>query len=318
TAYAAVDRHRLDDIAPHLYRTHDFGKTWSKITFGIPEGAYVRVVREDLVRKGLLFAGTELGVYFSLDDGDHWQPLLLNMPVTPVHDLVIKNNDLVTATHGRSFWILDDISPLRQMNSDATSASANLYKPAPAMRIRASTNHDTPLTPEVAAGENPPPGAIFYYYLKSPAQGEVKLEVLDGRGKLVRAYSSADKAFAPTAPPPFPNYWFRPPEPLSTAPGLHRFVWDLRYAAPPVSNRGYSMSTVFGRSVPAEPEGPQALPGAYQVQLKVDGRSYIQPFTVAMDPRVQATARDLEKQFALEGSLVEGIRQANETAREIR
>src|SRR5215813_9439438 len=318
SAYAAVDRHRLDDISPHLYRTHDFGKTWSKITTGLPNGAYVRAVRADPVRKGLLFAGTELGVYFSLDDGDYWQPLLLNMPATPVHDLVIKDNDLVAATHGRSFWILDDISPLRQISSDVASARAYLFKPAPAMRIRASTNHDTPLTPEVPAGENPPLGATLYYYLRSPAQGEVRLEILDSRGQVVRAYSSADKALSPSTPPPFPTYWFRFPEPLATSAGTHRFVWDVRYAAPHVANRGYSMSTVFGRSVPVEPEGPQALPGSYQVRLTVEGKSYTQPFTLTMDPRVQVSARDLEKQFALEKSLVQGIEQANKTAREIR
>jgi hypothetical protein len=317
TVYAAVDRHRLDDIAPHLYRTHDFGKTWTKITNGIPEGAYVRAVREDPVRKGLLFAGTELGVYFSLDDGDHWQSLRLNMPVTPVHDLVIKDSDLVAATHGRSFWILDDISPLRQLASDITTSTAYLFKPAPAMRVRPSTNHDTPLTAEVSAGENPPPGAIVYYYLKSAAQGEVKLEILDSRGQVVRAYSSTDKPFSPSTPPPFPAYWFRPPEQLSAAPGMHRFVWDLRYAFPSSPARGYSMATVVGRSVPVEPEGPLALPGKYQIRLTVDGKSYVQPLTLAMDPRVRATAQDLDKQFTLEKMLVDGVEQASRATREI-
>src|SRR5260370_25399135 len=168
-----------------------------------------------------------------------------------------------------SFWILDDISPLRQLNSQVTSATAYLFKPAIGVRVRASTTNDTPLPAEVPAGENPPPGAILYYYLKSPAQGEVKLQVLDGRGQVVRAYSSNEKPWSAAIPPPFPSYWFRPAEQLSTAAGMHRFVWDLRYAAPAVASRGYSMATVFGRSVPLEPEGPQALPGQYHVWLSV-------------------------------------------------
>jgi photosystem II stability/assembly factor-like uncharacterized protein len=317
TAYAAIDRHRLSDIGPHIVRTHDFGRSWTPTNNGIPDGAYVRVVREDPLRKGLLFAGTELGVYFSLDNGDHWQPLQLNMPVVPVHDLVIKDNDLVAATHGRSFWILDDISPLRQL-AEAEAAPVHLFKPAMAMRIRPSTNHDTPAPPEMPAGENPPPGAIFYYYLKSPAQAEVKLEVLDSRGQLVRSYSSTDKASAPPTAP-FPAYWFRPAEPPSATAGMHRFVWDLRYASPPITrNPGFSMSTVFGRSVPLEPEGPEALTGKYILRLTVDGKAALtQAFDLTMDPRVKATTDELRKQFDLETQLTQALRQADQTSREI-
>jgi hypothetical protein len=249
------------------------------------------------------------------------------MPVTPVHDLAIKDNDLVAATHGRSFWILDDMSPLRQLGSNALPwLSAHLFKPGPAMRIRASTNHDTPLTPEVPAGENPPGGAIFYYYLPPGAVMEVKLDIVDGNGHSLRSYSSNDKPWAPAAPPPFPSYWFRPPEQLSTEPGMHRFVWDLRYGTPSVTNRGYSMSTVFGRSVPVEPEGPQALPGEYSVWLTVTGpvshdagasTKLIQTFRLTMEPRVKTTTQDLQKQFALQKSLADGIEQANQASREI-
>jgi hypothetical protein len=317
TAYAAVDRHRLDDLAPYIYRAHDFGKTWSRINNGIPEGAYVRVVREDPVRKGLLFAGTELGVFFSVNDGDSWQPLRLNMPASPVHDLVIKDNDLVAASHGRAFWILDDISPLRQLDAKVEAASAFLFPPSTAMRIRASTNHDTPLPPEEPAGENPPPGAIFYYYLKSPAQGEVKLEVLDAKNQVIRTYSSKDQPFRPPSPPAFPMYWFRPTEPLSTAAGMHRFIWDVRYSAPPVTQPGYSMSTVAGRDVPREPEGPQALPGSYQLRLTANGQTYTQPFKLIMDPRVKTSPQDLEKQFALELKLVQTLQQAQQAVEEI-
>ncbi|MGH9568166.1 MAG: hypothetical protein ACRD4F_00905, partial [Candidatus Angelobacter sp.] len=268
TAYAAVDRHRIADIDPYIYRTHDFGKTWIRINTGIPEGAYVRAVREDPVRKGLLFAGTELGVYVSLDDGRNWQPLNLNMPVAPVHDLGIKDNDLIAATHGRSFWILDDISPLRQLTAEIEAEAAHLFLPARAMRIRPSTNHDTPLPPEVPAGENPPPGAILYYHLKSAAQGEVKLEILDSSGQVVRRYTSNDKWQQPATPPPFPSYWFQPEKSLSSLAGTHRFIWDLRYGQPesPTRSTGgeYSMATVYGLNVAHEPQGPLALPGSYQ------------------------------------------------------
>jgi photosystem II stability/assembly factor-like uncharacterized protein len=317
TAYAAVDRHRLDDIGPHIYRTHDFGKSWTPRNSGIPQGAYVRAVREDPAKKGLLFAGTELGVYFSINDGDSWQPLQLNLPISPVHDLVIKDNDLVVATHGRAFWILDDISPLRQLTDEVKSEPAHLFKPSTAMRIRATTHGDTPLPPEEPAGENPPPGAIFYYYLKSPAQGEVRLEVLDTRGQVVRTYSSKDKLFEPPTPPAFPAYWFKPENLLSPAAGMHRFLWDVRYSAPPVAQPGYSMFTVAGRDVPREPAGPQAVPGSYQVRLTVDGKTYTQPFKLTMDPRVKTMPQDLEKQFSLELKLVQTLQQANQTMEDI-
>jgi photosystem II stability/assembly factor-like uncharacterized protein len=319
TAYAAVDRHRLDDLSPLIFRTHDFGKTWSRITQGLPNGAYVRAVREDPLRKGLLFAGSELGVYVSLHDGDSWQPLKLNMPVVPVHDLLVKDRDLVVATHGRSFWILDDISPLREINDSITASATHLFAPAPAIRIRPSVNTDTPLPPEVPAGENPPTGAIFYYYLKSPAQGEVLLEVLDDGGKLVRRYSSKDHPAGPEpSSVPFPMYWFKPPQTLSTDAGLHRFVWNLRYANPPIPVSGFSMATAFGQNTPAEPEGPQVLPGTYQVRLTVDGQTITQKVSVTMDPRVKASADDLQKQFALEIKIYNALAQANQSVTEIR
>jgi photosystem II stability/assembly factor-like uncharacterized protein len=317
TAYVAVDRHRLNDIGPYIYRTHDFGKTWTRINNGIPNGAYVRAVREDPVKKGLLFAGTELGVFFSINDGVSWQPLQLNLPVSPVHDLVIKDNDLVIATHGRSFWILDDLSPLRQLTPELQSAEAYLFAPATAMRIRANTNHDTPLPPEEPAGENPPPGAIFYYYLKSPAQAEVKLEVLDAKGQAVRSYSSKDQPFHPPTPPAFPMYWIRPQGPPSTSAGMHRFVWDIRYAAPSIAQPGYSMSTAAGTDTPREPEGPQALPGSYQVRLTVDGKSYTRPFKLGMDPRVKTPEEGLEWQFKMQEALIRMMRDASQMIEEI-
>jgi hypothetical protein len=238
-----------------------------------------------------------------------------------VHDLVIKDNDLVIATHGRSFWILDDISPLRELSEKTAAEPAHLFKPSTATRIRANTNHDTPLPPEVPAGENPPPGAIFYYYLKSSSQSEVKLEILDQRGGVVRAFSSNDWPWSPLNPPAFPNYWFRP-EQVSTQSGMHRLVWDLRHAQPAPSslmsrNVEYSMSTVYGRNVPHEPEGPYALPGNYQIRLTVDGKSYTQSFKLEMDPRVHVSPADLQKQFALQMKLAAGLSSADQALAQI-
>jgi hypothetical protein len=318
TAYAAVDRHRLDDISPAIYRTRDYGKNWSKITKGIPDGAYVRAVREDPVRKGLLFAGTELGVYVSFDDGDSWQPLQINLPVSPVHDLVVKNNDLVIATHGRSFWILDDITPLRQITPEVAGSAAHLFKPATAMRIRPNINHDTPLPPEVSAGENPPAGAVLYYYLKSPAQGGLTLEVLDARGNVIRHYSSNDRIAPPATPPAFPASWIRPPTPISTEAGMHRFAWDLRHTPLPAEIPEYTMSTTFGQPAPLGTPGPQVLPGTYQLRLTAAGQTVAQSVEVIMDPRVQASRADLEKQFALELKIADGLQQDEKAIREIR
>jgi photosystem II stability/assembly factor-like uncharacterized protein len=323
TAYAAIDRHRLDDIGPYIYRTHDFGKNWTRINSGIPDGAYVRVVREDPVRKGLLFAGTELGVFFSINDGDSWQPLRLNMPASPVHDLVIKDNDLVAATHGRSFWILDDITPLRQLDAKAEAPPVVLFPPSTAMRIRASTNHDTPLPPEEPAGENPPPGAIFYYYLKSPAQGEVKLEIVEGPLNVpIRTFSSNDKPWVPPTSPAFPNYWFRPPEQISNAAGMHRFVWDLRASFPELHSAigrtvDYSMSTVFGRDVPHQPQGVYVLPGSYHLRLTVNGQTYLQPLKLVMDPRIKVSSQELQWKHNMQYAITTGLERSDETLGEI-
>jgi photosystem II stability/assembly factor-like uncharacterized protein len=317
TAYAAIDRHRLDDLGPLIYRTRDFGKSWTKIIQGIPEGAYVRAVREDPIRKGLLFAGTELGIYFSVDDGDQWQPLQFNLPVTPVHDLVVKDRDLVIATHGRSFWILDDITPLRELNSKTAAEAVHLFAPALAMRIRASVNHDTPLPPEEPAGENPPAGAVVYYYLKSTAH-EARLEILDSAGHLVRSYSSTESSVFSPPSAPFPAYWFRPPAVLSNESGMHRFVWDLRYPAVELRDPGYSSATAYGQSAPREPQGPLALPGAYTVRLTVDGQSFTQPLELTQDPRVSTSAADLERQFALGTRLADALARGSRAITEIR
>jgi photosystem II stability/assembly factor-like uncharacterized protein len=309
TAYAAVDRHRLDDYAPHIYRTHGFGRDWEEVTTGIPATAFVHAVREDPKRKGLLYAGTETGVYVSFNYGDSWLPLQLNLPVAPVHDLVVHDDDLVIATHGRSFWILDDLTPLRQITPQLADDRAHLFAPQTAMRVRSDVAHDTPLPPEEPAGQNPPSGAILDYYLGAAVK-EVSLEILDSSGKVVRRFSSADQT--PSAPTnvPIPSYWFVPPPKLETTAGEHRFVWDLRYPDPPSLRKNYDISAVYATGVHALPRGPLVLPGEYQVRLTVDGKTYTQPLTVKLDPRLKVSAAELQKQFDLEMQIAAAMQQA--------
>jgi hypothetical protein len=229
TAYAAVNTLRLDDMNPHIYRTHDGGKTWKEIVSGIPGGAPVSVVREDPKRKGLLFAGSETQVYVSFDDGDHWQSLRLNMAASSVRDLVIKDDDVVVGTHGRGIWILDNITPLRQISAATAQQDAVLFKPQNAWRVRWNTNTDTPLPPDEPTAPNPPEGAIIDYYLKSAASGPVTLEILDGT-TVLRKYTSDDEVFRPNpATTTIPMYWYREPIVLGTTAGMHRFTWDVHY-----------------------------------------------------------------------------------------
>ncbi|MBX6365711.1 MAG: glycoside hydrolase, partial [Gemmatimonadetes bacterium] len=306
-AYAAVNTFRLDDLRPHIWRTRDGGRTWQHVTAGIPDGGIVNVVREDPVKKGLLFAGTEREVYFSTDDGDHWRSLRLNMPAVSIRDLVIKDADLVVATHGRGFWILDDISPLRQLDALATSAPAALLRPAPAWRFRWNKYTDTPLPPGEPMGENPPDGAILDYWLAAAPKAPVTLEVLDAAGTLVRRYSSADPAPPPRDEGNVPAYWIRPPQRPQAAPGLHRFVWDLHWTPPAAPETGFPIAAVPGNT-PREPRGPWALPGQYTVRLTVDGRSYTAPLTVRMDPRVKATPAELARQLETAQRLADAMR----------
>jgi photosystem II stability/assembly factor-like uncharacterized protein len=310
TAYAAIDRHQMDDIKPYVYRTRDFGRTWTKITNGLPDNAYVHAVREDPLRKGLLFAGTETGVFVSFDDGDNWQPLQINLPVVPVRDLVIKDNDLVIATHGRSFWILDQISPLRELNVAVATESAHLFRPATAIRVRKNEGRDTPLQPEVPAGKNPPAGAIIDYSLQSMPQGEVTLEILDARGASVRKYSTNDQQRALDESQAFPTYWLRPPFPLSKKIGLNRFVWDLRYERPQALRYGYTIGAAYGEDAILVPEGPLVSPGIYQVKLTVAGQSYTAPIEVKMDPRVKIAPLALPQQVVLNKQIVEAMNQS--------
>jgi photosystem II stability/assembly factor-like uncharacterized protein len=320
TAYAAINTLRLDDMRPHIYRTHDGGKTWTHITNGIPDGAPVNAVREDPKRKGLLFAGTEREIFVSFDDGDHWQSLRLNMPATSMRDLIIKDDDLVVATHGRGFWILDDITPLRQLNQDIVAAEAVLFKPQVAIRVRWNMNTDTPLPPDEPAGENPPEGAIIYYASKSDVPGPVTLEILDGAGKPVRLYSSTDPAEMPDAvATPVPIYWYRPPQVLSTAAGMHRFLWDMHYQSLSGGGGrgGLPMAAIAHNTRPA-PNSPWVATGQYTVKLTVSGKSYTQPITVKMDPRVKTPPVALAEQFNLTKALYDGMLETQAALRQLR
>jgi photosystem II stability/assembly factor-like uncharacterized protein len=310
TAYVSVSRFRLDDLRPMIFRTRDGGKSWQEIVSGLPEDAPVNVVREDPVRPGLLFAGTESAVWVSFDDGDHWQPLQLNLPATSIRDLVVHGEDLVVATHGRSFWILDDIAPLRQIDArTAAGGGAVLFRPPRTYRVRRSVYTDTPLPPEEPAGQNPPDGAIFDYFLKSPAAAPVTLEITDASGRLVRRFSSADRP--PPIDPniPLPTYWIRPARIPSAEAGAHRFVWDLRLSPPDSVEHEYPISAVV-HDTPRHPQGPAVLPGEYTVTLRAAGQTLAQPLSVRMDPRVPATQADLERQFALEARITEAMRES--------
>jgi photosystem II stability/assembly factor-like uncharacterized protein len=302
SAYASVSRFRINDEQPYIYRTHDGGKTWKLITTGLPEIGPVDTVREDPVRKGLLFAGTENAVWVSFDDGDHWQSLQLNLPRTSMRDLWIHDNDLIVATHGRSFWILDDITPLREATAALAGTDAHLFTPAPAYRVQRDTYTDTPLPPDEPTAANPPDGAIIDYYLRHAASAPVTLEILDARGQLVRKFSSADKPDVTEAELKkqlIPLYWLRPFRSLSADAGMHRWVWDLHYPAPDSTRHDYPISAIPG-DTPRYPLGPTVLPGSYTARLTANGKSYTANFTVKMDPRVKTSTAGLDQKFQLE------------------
>ena len=290
-AYAAVDRHRLDDQRPYIFRTRDYGKSWQSITAGIAENAFVYCVREDPKRRGLLYAGTELGVYVSFDGGDHWQSLQLNLPVTSVRDLVVHGDDLVAATHGRSFWILDNIAPLREAAAKAETTSAILYTPITAYRVKHDLFLGTPLPPEEPQAQNPPEGAYIDYYLPEAAS-EITLDILDATGQLVRHYSSSDQPVPPPQSPAIAERWMPKPQRLSNAPGMHRFIWDLRYGHP----REVTIDDPEGTGIESW-IGPLIVPGKYKARLTVNGRSLVQPFDVKLDPRCTTSQADLVTQF---------------------
>ncbi len=319
-AYAAVRNDAIGDYSPHVYRTRDFGKTWQLILTGLPNGeptgSFVRVVREDSHKAGLLFAATETSVYVSFDDGDHWQSLRLNLPTTSVYDLEMHGGDLIAATYGRGIWILDDVSPLEQLTAALVDQQAHLFRPETAIRVQENINQDTPFPPEVPHGKNPPAGVVVDYYLRGPAQ-KVQLEILDAKESLVRSYSSTPMAPLEQPLPPTPAFWAQSSQALPTTEGEHRVTWNMRYTTPPALFFDQSMAAM-PEETPYIPEGPTALPGDYTVKLTVDGVSYSQPASLQQDPRLDDSPEAMDgmrRQLALAqqiGTLISASKNAYE------
>ena len=342
TAYAAANTMRVDDMNPHLWRTHDGGRTWTEINTGIAPGAVTNSIREDPRVKGLLYGSTDTQVWVSYDDGDHWQSLRINMPAISVRDLQLKDDptclcsDLIAATHGRGFWILDNVTPLRAMATAGNARSSTyLVKPATAVRARFAENDPTPWPPEIPAGENPPAGAVIDYYLGANA-GTVNLEIVDAGGKVIRRYSSSDTIRGPdpalnseeynkicqrnTSAPhcSVPLYWAAPNHALSSRAGMHRFTWDMRFD--PVDSTSQSEGGAVPHRTYLVTTTPWAPPGAYTVRLVTDGKTYTQPLTLVLDPRVQTPASAMAQVATLSREMYDGavaLRAAYVTARKM-
>ncbi len=322
TAYAAVERHKSDDFTPYIFKTSDFGKSWTPITNGIPKDVYVHAVRVDPKRKGLLYAGTERGVYLSFDDGANWQAMQLNLPVSPVNDLIVKNNDLAVATHGRAFWVLDDLSPLQQWQDDLKNENAHLFAP----RAANHTVFSNSFFGEQNAGQNPPSGAILYYYLKNeikkpeakkddasssstdtkPEDARIKIEILDAGGKVIRTYPPKTAPIVDAEDGETPH----PPDKLPTDAGINRFVWDLRYEG---ATR-IPKSPLWGGST----DGPLAVPGKYQARFTLDGQSQTQPLEIVPDPRLKLAPADYQAQFDLVQKINGKVTQVHDAIQQMR
>lgn len=317
TAYAAVNTMRLDDMRPHLFRTHDGGKSWIEIDTGIPDGAATSAIREDPKHKGLLYAGSETQVYVSFDDGDHWQSLRLNMPASSVRDLEVKGDDLIAATHGRGFLILDDVTPLRQIAAETAGKDAYLYEPQTALRIRNDMNPPTPWPADFPATSNPPDGAVIDYYLGPSFSGVVSLEIDDNKGQTIARFNSNDPVPAPDPRYPDPPVWERTPRVLSAAPGHHRFLWDLQYPQVPGLSTGPDDLLATPHNTPQVSTAPWVLPGSYTVRLVAGGKALSAPLHVAMDPRVKTQMKDLEQQFTLARQMYDDLLKATAALHEI-
>ncbi len=306
-AYIAVDNHRQNDFSPHAWRTLDYGKNWIPIAGGLPPGQFVGVVRADPVKRGLLFAGTDRGVFVSFDDGKRWQSLRRNLPSAIVTDLLVHGDDLIAATQGRAIWVLDDVSPLRQLGTLSAQDTVHLFQPATAMRVRRNQNKDTPLPPDEPVGKNQPTGAVIDYWLTVDVTSPIRLEIRDGGGAVVRRFASDEAAPALPANRYFTVRWVaRAPE-LSVSAGAHRFVWDLRAERPLVSRYEYSIAAVNGEDTPKLPEGMLVPPGEYQVALVVGDREYVQPLRVEADPRVPVDGAALDAALALSRKVVAAL-----------
>ena len=310
TAYAAVDGQRRDDFSPHVLSTHDYGRTWREVDTGLPAGEPVKVVRADPVRSGLLYAGTTQGVFVSFDDGGHWQSLSLNLPNARVSDLEVHDNDLIAATEGRAIWVLDDVTPLRQLSSAVLAAPAHLFAPEVAYRVHPNNNRDTPLPPSTPQGQNPPAGALIDYWLAPGSQGPATLAIYNFQGQLVRRFSSSEIPQPVHADRYFTKDWLTPAGRLSAAPGMHRFVWNLRYARPPAISFHYSIAAVFGENTPTAVEGPFVLPGIYRIVLTVDGQQYKAPLVVRLDPREHVSTEDLHSLLSFSQKADAGLARA--------
>jgi photosystem II stability/assembly factor-like uncharacterized protein len=317
TAYAAVNTMRLDDMRPHLFRTHDGGKSWTEIVNGIPNGAATSAIREDPKGKGLLYSGSETQVYVSFDDGDHWQSLRLNMPASSVRDIEVKGDDLIAATHGRGYLILDNVTPLRQLAVDTAGENAHLYTPQIALRIRNNMNPPTPWPADFPATSNPPDGAAIDYYLGPQASGVVSLEIADSKGQTIARFNSNDPVPLEDPRYPDPPVWARPPRVLSAAPGHHRFLWDLQYPQVPGLSTGPDEDLATPHNTPSVSTTPWVLPGDYMVHLIAGGRTLSAPLKVQMDPRVKTAMGDLERQFTLAKQMYDDLVRATAALHEV-
>jgi hypothetical protein len=325
TAYVAVDRHRLNDFSPRAYVTHDAGENWREIGHGLPDGAYLKVVREDPQQPGLLYAGTSRGVFVSFNDGEQWQSLQLNLPTTGVNDLLVHEDDLVIATQGRALWVLDGVGPLRHLHENPVALDVQLVAPETAVRLRFNQNKDTPLPPEEPTGENPPAGAVLDYVLPEDFKGLVRLEILSADGVVIRSFDSEIIPTQPKARIYFAETWLGTPQALPAGAGHHRFTWNLRYLPPPTLESRYSIAAVPGMATPILPAGAYVLPGEYMVRLTAGGQTISRTLEVELDPRLEvkqaelASLLDFQQQvkalLARVVSLHEEIEAGNEEAR---
>ncbi len=296
SAYAAVNTRRIDKFSPLIFKTTDDGKTWEKIIKGLPEDEYINAVVTDSVKKGLLFAGTNKSIYVSFNDGENWQPLKLNFPTTSVRDLLVHHGDLIAATQGRGIWILDDLSPLRQISKENLEKNVFLFKPSDVYRLRGNENHDTPWPPSTPLGQNPPNGAIIDYWLKDSVNN-FTLSIYDDNNNLIRTFSSSDKPENLPATRYFDKKWLGNSQIISNKNGMHMFVWDLRYERPKAINYSYSIAAVWTLGTPVVPMGPLVLPGKYKAVLSVDGKEYSNNFEVKLDPRIKVSEAALKEQL---------------------